>query len=521
MVAAMIAGRPADGASPGAMGHGMRIEIRLANGRASAMHVKLARRLRDERHSVRMAASAVAAPPIPGLGALMLFEDTVYGKLSQDLFARQDVGGPGFDGAADLTIDLDAGGASGPTPLLTVRYDGGAGEVAALAALLDNRTPEIAIVACATDGLESRVAHGLPALPFPFRIKDSLNRLRARQIDLIVKAVRLWPATGTRTQTALSRPFAASKPLLFGASVIAHKVASRLQRLASGGARSKWRVAWRAIKDDAVRQTFAWPGAAYNVLPDDGGRFFADPFIYVHRGASWLFVEEFPYATNTGIISVCEISRDGVAGPPKPVLEIGSHLSYPFIFERDGVIYMMPESAGARRVDLYRAERFPDVWVHDRTLIDNIAVADATMIERNGRLWLLASPADDGQSDWDTLSVFHAGSLNEKWTALNDNPVMFDASQARSAGYIFERGGQLYRPVQDCTRGYGSALALCRIDRLEEDGYVQSPAVRLAPPDGGGVIGLHSLNEAAGIEVIDFFGPAMAKLVPLNQKAQS
>ena len=53
-------------------------------------------------------------------------------------------------------------------------------------------------------------------------------------------------------------------------------------------------------------------------------------------------------------------------------------------------------------------------------------------------------------------------------------PVLVDPSFARPAGRIVARGGQLIRPVQDCAKGYGRALALARIDRLDETSFAQT-----------------------------------------------
>ena len=39
-----------------------------------------------------------------------------------------------------------------------------------------------------------------------------------------------------------------------------------------------------------------------------------------------------------GVISAVEFGADGPLGAPQPVLETAGHLSYPYVFERDGAI---------------------------------------------------------------------------------------------------------------------------------------------------------------------------------------
>ncbi len=484
----------------------MRIEINIPRGGGATAHAALATRLRRAGHATRLAATAPLAQAPVSIAALFALEDAIYGPVKDDLFAAAGMDMPGFEGDPDLIIDFQGDAKPAAAPILSPRFNGARGEIAAIAALLSGRAPETSIVIERVDAPPRELARGLPAIPFPFRVKESRNRIRAREIDLIAKAVARFEAgdAGENPISAMSSARSIAVAPLFGLAGVAAKIAARLRALATGARDSHWRVAWRPTRGDAVRDSLKWPTASYAVLPDDGARYYADPFFFVHEGRTWLFVEEFPYATNKGILSVCEFGPNGPLGTPRPILEIGCHLSYPFVFERDGAIYMMPESVGENRLALYRAVSFPDVWAFDRVLMDNIGAADATLLEREGRLWLFASVAADGQSDWDTLSIFHAASLEREWTPLTENPVLFDAGSARCGGRFFEREGQLYRPAQDCSRGYGSALAICRVDRLDAGGFVQSVAARLSAPTG--MIGAHTLNDANGFEVIDTLG---------------
>ena len=143
--------------------------------------------------------------------------------------------------------------------------------------------------------------------------------------------------------------------------------------------------------------------AGWTDLPDDGRRFYADPFPVVWRGRTFLFVEDYEHAKAKGVISVVEFGPDGPMGQPQQALERPVHLSYPNVFERDGEMWMIPESGGAGTIDLYRALDFPFRWRLERTLVSGVCANDATLIEHDGRWWMFATVQDGGGAYSDSL----------------------------------------------------------------------------------------------------------------------
>jgi hypothetical protein len=100
------------------------------------------------------------------------------------------------------------------------------------------------------------------------------------------------------------------------------------------------------------------------------------------------------------------------------------------------------------------------------------------------------------------LEVYHAEGLTGTWVPHAANPILIDASLSRPAGAFIEHGGQILRPVQNCSRGYGDAITLCRIDALGPSEFAQTPVgvIRAAS------FGCHTYNRGSGLEVIDMFG---------------
>jgi hypothetical protein len=170
---------------------------------------------------------------------------------------------------------------------------------------------------------------------------------------------------------------------------------------------------------------------------------------------------------------------------------------------------MMPESSANRTLELYVADRFPDRWKLDRVLMADVSLSDATAFAHDGRWWLTATTNEPGASTWDCLSLFTGPSPIGPWSGGGEPPVLVDASAARPAGQIVRRGGALWRPAQDCTRGYGSGLALCRIEELRDGVLRQSVLRRLGPPPGAPDQGVHTLNSDERFEAIDAVGRMM------------
>jgi hypothetical protein len=74
--------------------------------------------------------------------------------------------------------------------------------------------------------------------------------------------------------------------------------------------------------------------------------FWADPFPVEREGRAWLLFEALPFTTQCGYLAAIELFEDGSHSEALPIMNTGSHLSYPFIFEWEGELYMIPEAGG-------------------------------------------------------------------------------------------------------------------------------------------------------------------------------
>jgi hypothetical protein len=238
------------------------------------------------------------------------------------------------------------------------------------------------------------------------------------------------------------------------------------------------------------------------ILPEKD-RYWGDPFVLARDGKYFVFAEEKLYATGRGRIACLELDTDGRCQSQRVVLERDYHLSYPFVFEYQGEVLMIPETAARRTVELYRCVDFPDKWEFVRFLLQDLYAVDPTLLEHAGRMWLFANVKKPGGSSLDALHLYSAETpWAEKWIPHPRNPVVHDIRSARPAGRVFVQDGVLIRPSQDSASRYGHALNFNRITRLDEEGYQEETVARFAPR-GGMFRATHTFNQAGALTVID------------------
>lgn len=493
----------------------MRIEVIVSAGMVWRWQLDVMRSLLDAGHHVRCrpGSRTMTSPPLlrwllemDALATRRPLPDTLRQMSVDDAIAALpviDATNAAGDGAeVDVVLDLGSGRAHPEHLVLT--FDGVSDPMAAVSAVLDGRAPVMAFTKN-----DVPVATALPALEAPHALGASLAMVFGRVADLAVIALRGNANSGSVAgNRGASGGMTAVAAVQFAVKSLAARVATRLDRLLRKG--HVWQVGWTEQPLPAIPDQAAFDGAVFRWLADDTRRFYADPFGIRVAGRLHLFMEEFPYATQRGVISHA-IWEDGrVLAPPEVVLERPYHLSYPFVFERDGVVFMIPETGANRSIELYRADPFPHRWTLERVLVSHVAASDATLLEHGGQSYLFATVAPPGLSTWDTLAIFHAADVFADWQPHPQNPVLVDAARARPAGAMFWSGDRLIRPVQDCVAGYGAALRFMQVDRLTPETFQQTDRSGVEPPSAWCGSGLHTFNRADHVAFVDRFAPPIA-----------
>ena len=243
--------------------------------------------------------------------------------------------------------------------------------------------------------------------------------------------------------------------------------------------------------------------SGYKIITPPPDRFYADPFLIKRDGRNFLFFEDLRYSEGRALISCAELDSDGNLGEIVEVLRCPYHLSYPFVFEHEGEMYMIPESKQNRTVELYRATEFPYRWELDTVLLRDIHAVDSTIHKQDGKLWMFLGISNGRYSNCDELTIFHADTLRGPWTPHRNGPVVSDVRRARPAGALFYHQGRLIRPSQDCGKAYGYALNFSEVLTINEEEYEERPVSRVEPGWVKGNLGTHTYASSEDFEVID------------------
>lgn len=232
-------------------------------------------------------------------------------------------------------------------------------------------------------------------------------------------------------------------------------------------------------------------------------RWFADPFfLSATPDRLVLLAEEYRYSTDKGRIVRLTVDRHTfrLLGND-PVLELDTHLSFPFLLRENGRCYLYPENSQAGAWKRYAYDPETNTVGPGETLIPQ-PLTDA-VIAPDGRVFSTRLPDPNGAA----LTIYENG--REK------DVVTFSEKIARSAGAFFQVGDRWYRPAQECNDCYGHAVVFQEVSRSGSN-WTFREIRRLYSPHPWFDAGCHTYNTLDGISVIDVAGyrkPRLRKLL--------
>lgn len=202
----------------------------------------------------------------------------------------------------------------------------------------------------------------------------------------------------------------------------------------------------------------------------------ADPFLFVHEDTLYLFYEQKKLYHDGVIMMTCTKDLQNWT-PPRTVLKEPFHLSFPYVFERDGNVYMIPETCANRSIRLYRAvnsELTDFVFVKKLLEMEDdsdvlISYSDSSILSKDDVIYLFTTVCRRGGAN--SLQLYYADDLLGPYREHCKSPVVVSSKHGRNAGSLILHEGEIYRPAQDCVRRYGDNVHLWKVTRLTPSEY--------------------------------------------------
>lgn len=249
-----------------------------------------------------------------------------------------------------------------------------------------------------------------------------------------------------------------------------------------------------------------------------GPDFFADPFGLTLAEKKYVIFEDYSQIKKRGRISIAELKSDFTLGVKKIILDDKKHLSYPFVIEHEGRIFMLCESSKAQKLSLYEIDQKTLEAKKIRDIFSDRKVVDPTIIRHRDKFWIFYTIENYADSK---LHIAFADSLFDEFRDHPQNPVKNDSFSARSAGTPFIFDGQLYRPAQNCSKSYGSSIVINRVKELNEKIFREEFAKEIKPEEPFSCDGLHTLSAMGDITLIDGKTKVFAWYKPLLSLARN
>jgi hypothetical protein len=234
----------------------------------------------------------------------------------------------------------------------------------------------------------------------------------------------------------------------------------------------------RALKEHFTVYIVNTVNRSVTALPANPFCYYSDPFIWQDSTGIWVLVEQLQYFKQKG--RLCAIKLDGPQHSfcPRPILALNCHASFPYLFEDDVRLFMVPETCGQGSIDLYVSEQFPEKWRLFHRIMSGVDAADTVIFRHEGKWWLITSirPSPGQQRH---LALFSAKHLDGSWIGHPVNQERrFAADEhgyGRNAGSVIQHTGKVLRMMQANRRYYGESLKVMQIEKLTDSEYMEIP----------------------------------------------
>lgn len=244
-------------------------------------------------------------------------------------------------------------------------------------------------------------------------------------------------------------------------------------------------------------------------MPHD--RWFADPFILDYNEQTiQVLVEEYCYKLRRGRIARLSFDRSSYRLLSyKIILDLPTHLSFPFIERKNGKVYISPENSASGCWSKYEYDVETD-QLKKVQVIAQQPLTDAIKTDIFGEDLIFSTyiPTQNGS----VLTVYDANGEKKQ-------DIGFQTKIARNAGDWFKLGDNVYRPAQDCNGGYGCAVIIQHVCK-ELNQYSFADVRRIESTNPKFTTGCHTFNNYKELIVVDVHGRRRPRVFSFVKKVK-
>lgn len=254
----------------------------------------------------------------------------------------------------------------------------------------------------------------------------------------------------------------------------------------------------------------SWEGASLRkgvIIKNPVDHYFADPFVITKNNITICYVEDYSRQTKKGCISAIQVFPDGEYKILGEVIKEEFHMSYPYIFEYENDIYMIPETSESNSIRLYKCIDYPMKWEYQGDIFNDIHAADTMVFLFNKKWWLLTNiKGYYGRDHCSKLLAFYSDSpISSNWTPHENNPIVFDSRIARNGGILFSKDDIVVRGRQKYDFNiYGASLSLSKILKLTKNSFIEEKICDVTPSFFNKIKGCHHIHSNNEYTVYDF-----------------
>lgn len=203
--------------------------------------------------------------------------------------------------------------------------------------------------------------------------------------------------------------------------------------------------------------------------------FQADPFLFAKNDELFLFYE-LQYWGSPAYIAMTKTNDLTTWSKPMVVLKEPFHLSFPFVFEDKGEIYMIPESQEKDSIRLYKGNEDLTSFTFCRTILKKercdgliFNYSDSFIYKKDNVYYLFTSFFKDWKY---VMELYYSDDLESGvFKPHPKSPICINNKYGRNGGSMINYGDKLFRVSQDCSQAYGESVALHEVLVLNINDY--------------------------------------------------